>query len=891
MDNDTHAEDRKTPHESKVAPSGHSMLFLIVTATFILLVSSSIIYSVTIKSAIEQQSTEMALSGLLTVLEMTYPAVKAIASSDPETSSVLGSFSESFQYYNDTRLCLPFLMQADEMTFTEGSGIPSLLANEITSRYLSGAFVAHPVPPIPDPSRICKVTLNDHTWLTVAVPLRDTDKMLGLTEDITPYIIRAKKVEQILVGFLVLGYVFFLMLLILVLRIITDPLKILTVAAGRFARGDFDIRVAVPKTVSEVQILSEAFNEMGSKLKAQRDSLEAYSHELEQADQNRGLALDELNRRSRELERINHISRTISGELDIKHLLKDVVQFTQQTTSADCAFIGLIENGQFTIRQIIPADIEIKMDEMSIQQNTLLAELIYIGAPILDSTSDSDNHIQGNPFAQRNGFNSFIGIPITHKGIVMGVICCFSSEYDAFTSSDSYSLGLLASQVAIGLENARLFEEIMTRDRRRDSQLMVAQKLQSNRMPKNFKQNIAGLACKLRPADELAGDFCDVFTLGRNSVAIVIGDVANKGVAASLMTFSLLSMFRNIAKTHKSPCELLKSINKSLISQIKEEGWFATAFYAKFNTKTCALTYSSAGHEMPIWHHADTGKIEMLEIAGYPLGLFSDFDFETREIEMKIGDRLVLYTDGVTDAVDPKGVRLGHKALMDMVSSNAHLSSDDLIEKIMVNVEDFMGGMKQRDDIIVAVLELQNDPWIRKSIVFKESADLISEIMQALAPYGLSSQEFYGIRLAVDEAVANAWRHGSNQRDDVEFQVSYLIDDKGFQFRVKDSGMGFDHESLPDPTVEENLFKSHGRGVFLIKQVMGEVEFNETGNEITIVKLFQPGGETEDLMYETNSFDSIPALRQQQDSLNSARNASNAKVAGNDCHPEEPSPS
>jgi serine/threonine-protein kinase RsbW len=277
---------------------------------------------------------------------------------------------------------------------------------------------------------------------------------------------------------------------------------------------------------------------------------------------------------------------------------------------------------------------------------------------------------------------------------------------------------------------------------------------------------------------------------------------------------------------------------------------------------------------MPILFHGDTGEVEMLDMAGYPLGLFSDFEFETHEIQMKMGDRLVLYTDGVTDAVDPGGKRFGHKTLMDLIAANGKLSCSELTEKVTRSVEEFMGGIKQRDDIIVSILEIQDDPWIHKRVVFRETGTLIAEVMEALAPYNLEMQTTYAIRLSVDEAVSNAWRHGLNEADDVPFEVSYLISDEGFQLRVRDTGAGFDHESLPDPTVEENLFKSHGRGVFLIRQTMDEVEFNETGNEITILKKFPlPAGEFEETSESTSLLDSVPMLRKQQESLSRARKA------------------
>ena len=274
------------------------------------------------------------------------------------------------------------------------------------------------------------------------------------------------------------------------------------------------------------------------------------------------------------------------------HLLKDVVDFTVETMRAHCAFVGLLSSGQLVVRNITPVRTRIDAQEIDIDNDGAIGDLVRFGRPLLIEDFGNDCSKPVCDFTRRYGFRSFVGVPIIRKNEVVGVICCFSENTAAFSADDSYFLGLLASQLAIALDNARLFEEVMARNNRRDRQLAVAQKLQKDRMPDNFKQNVAALTCRLRPADELAGDFCDVFTLGRNSLAVVVGDVANKGIAASLMTFSILSMFRNVARIHKPPCEVLKSINRSLISQVKEDGWFATAFYAKLNTSNGILTYS-----------------------------------------------------------------------------------------------------------------------------------------------------------------------------------------------------------------------------------------------------------------------------------------------------------
>ncbi|MCX6646148.1 MAG: ATP-binding protein, partial [bacterium] len=163
------------------------------------------------------------------------------------------------------------------------------------------------------------------------------------------------------------------------------------------------------------------------------------------------------------------------------------------------------------------------------------------------------------------------------------------------------------------------------------------------------------------------------------------------------------------------------------------------------------------------------------------------------------------------------------------------------------------------------------DPWIRKSLTFCETGDLIQEILEALTPYNLKSEDTYSIRLAIDETIANAWRHGLGGNDKGIFDACYYISDLGFRLRVSDPGSGFDHESLPDPTVPENLFKASGRGVFLIRQMMDEVEFNDAGNEITVMKRFEPANEDEDICYDDLVIQTHDEMDKQQDSLEQAR--------------------
>jgi len=1028
----------------------NSMMFVLVIATFLLLLYSSVIYVATTSRVVEDQSTGFAVNGLISALSATSPAASAAYDAGLDDTEVIELLEQPVSSDGVSQAFAHFIFDDIKRDITSSDIVSEPLASEIGLAYRSGEFSSQQSTLIGSSADIGIISTSDATWLVAIGPAVNGGKRLGLANDISAVVTGARSDQYTMIGSLALAYLVFLGLLIIVFRLITKPLKTLTQAARQYSEGNFSHRVKVPSSVSELALLAKTFNNMGEELKNQRDSVEAYSSELEAVNRKASEAVDKLSarhreqkamiessleanrlnrpeevlsltlnklreeidlediaffikseqgdfeqnnrpgvpfpdarfvdseeldavekchesrvavklapaeikdgegsmpdgerlfipvstsstehgvielvaregdsfdreterfishfvsymdviirnkalyietiRRSHELERINKISRAISSKLDVDPLFRDVVEHTENTIHAECVFIGLIRNGRLEIRHITPGVAHVDSWVIDPNENELFNDLIKDGRAFLVNELDTDHRIEGGGFVELNNFSSLVGAPIIRNGEVLGLICGFSHNQNAFSSNDKYFLDLLASQVAIALDNARMIEEIIARDRRRDHQLSMAQKLQEDRVPKYFKQNVAAFNCRLQPADELAGDFCDVFTLGRNSVAVVAGDVANKGVAASLMTFSLLSMFRNVAKTLKPPCEILESINRSLISQIKEDGWFATAFYGKLNTSNGTFTYASAGHEQPIWYHAETGEVELLEAAGYPLGLFKSFPYETQEIELGEGDRIILYTDGITDAVDTDGRRFGHQNLLKLIADNSHLSGDNFTDTIIDAVMEFTNGKKQRDDIILAVLELQDDPWVNRSITFNESGELISDILEALTPYELDMQATYAIRLALDEALANAWRHGLKQDDGRTFDVSYLISDDGFSLRVKDSGAGFDHESLPDPTVEENLFKSSGRGVFLIRQMMDDVEYNELGNEMTVHKKFSLAEDVDENSYDGLLINNRIEIMDHCDSLEKARKAgSDAEVSpGDNAVPQKP---
>ncbi|HEX9745759.1 MAG TPA: SpoIIE family protein phosphatase [bacterium] len=1026
--------------EKLIGGNGNSFLFLVIVCAFALMALSGTLFLISTHGKMERQNIALSTTMLVSSIEIAIPMIGTSPLDTVDASDFPGLSEASNDHSTHAIHFVPFLVDTD-FNINSDEQLPPELLLLIKDKLSRGDYTEESIHYSDAIVKTSLIKSGGSTWNIVVAQINDK-QYLGLAQNLTPIVMNARSLEILFIGVLIAVYIIFIALLYLVLRLVTKPLNLLTDAARKYTAGDFNVKVTIPRTVSELWMLGKVFNEMGFRLNEQKESLEAYSKDLILANDLRGKALEELsrrnselgamneatmlanklkntdqvielainrlrddlnlacvyfhspakdggyiviqqtgsnpgrkhilpskldrllkatahtgapqfyylnsinarvgmtdpefellssfgdryfypvsmdsnttcviemvctrgstfpddsikfaqmfiahmevilrnkalygeaNRRSHELERINQVTRMISSELKLDNLFQEVVSHTQNTIRAEGVIIGVVENNALIIKSVEPVENDLVRISSEFRNDDILNDIIMTGQGVVISDLRDDERITSSNFLMRKGYRAFLGLPIVNKDKVVGVLCGCSHMPGAFSESDSYFMSLLSGQVGIAIDNAKMFDDILTRDRRRDQQLSVARKLQMERVPDYFKQGIAAVNCQLTAADELAGDFFDVFSIGRHSVAIVIGDVANKGIAASLMTFSLLSMFRNNARTLTSPCDILNSINRSLINQIKDDCWFATGFYAKLNTKTRTFTYSSAGHEMPIWYHAGENKVDVLESAGYPLGLFSSFKYKTREVELGDGDKIVFYTDGVPDAMSPDGERFGHERLLDLVKKYGDLTGQELSRKIIEELDAFTQTNSHRDDIIVAVLDLQDDPWVHRLISFDESGELVNDILQALTPYKLNQKDIYSIRLAVDEAIANAWRHGLGQRDDARFKVSYLISDEGFSLRVLDAGTGFDHESLPDPTVEENLFKTHGRGVFLIRQVMDEVEFNDSGNEIAFYKQFPSTGNSVD-----NERDAL-LLESRIESIKAVDSLRKAKLAG-----------
>jgi hypothetical protein len=205
---------------------------------------------------------------------------------------------------------------------------------------------------------------------------------------------------------------------------------------------------------------------------------------------------------------------------------------------------------------------------------------------------------------------------------------------------------------------------------------------------------------------EVSGDFYDVVPAGDGSYLLAIADVAGKGVAAALLTSMLQASLRTQAGVTHSVAAILKNINQ-LVYRSTQENQFATFFLARIEQDSLRLSFSNAGHNYPIVFR-DQGAREFLVRGGVVVGILEDAQFEEETVTLRPGDRLVFYTDGVSEAANPAGELYGEDRLYELITSMPkELSAREVTDRIVDSVNQFLGGAEAGDDITLMVLRVR----------------------------------------------------------------------------------------------------------------------------------------------------------------------------------------
>ena len=252
------------------------------------------------------------------------------------------------------------------------------------------------------------------------------------------------------------------------------------------------------------------------------------------------------------------------------------------------------------------------------------------------------------------------------------------------------------------LELQRAVERGNTHSQQQDQELDKAREIQEGLLPKEIPQ-VRGLevAGTWQPASVVGGDYFDVLKFSESKIGVCIGDVVGKGISAALLMANLQASFRAFASESISPGSLLGKLNEVISNNIAPDK-FVTFCYCTIETTENRLTFASAGHWPPILFHK-SGEAVLLREGGAPLGIFPIRNYENAGIQLDSGDRLVLYTDGLTEAMNSNGQEFGEQRLVELGRHNIGLSASELLAAITKEVVSFCNGRFQDDFTLLVV--------------------------------------------------------------------------------------------------------------------------------------------------------------------------------------------
>jgi phosphoserine phosphatase RsbU/P len=408
------------------------------------------------------------------------------------------------------------------------------------------------------------------------------------------------------------------------------------------------------------------------------------------------------------------LSQHFSSSLDLGEVLDRVMDEVIAAVGAERGFVMLKEpDGTLSFR------VARGMDQRTISapgfqvSRGVTEQVARDGQPVLTSDAQQDDRFSMRQSIMTLGLRAILCVPLVVRGQVTGVVYVDNRLHAGlFTPADLELLVSIASSAAIAIENARLYQAAVEKGRL-ERELQMAREVQAGLLPQRAPV-LPGweLAARWYPARQVAGDYYDFIPLGADRLGIVIADVADKGMPAALFMALTRSIVRASLIATTSPADAFSQANR-LICADASGGMFITLFYAEVNASSGTLTYLNAGHN-PALLCRGTGEQAWLSRTGIVLGMVDDAAYETGCVQLAMGDSVLLYTDGVTEAGGPAAEAsstatdddmYGEDRLLSVVSSHRQGSAADLVTAVEESVRDFVGPVPPADDVTLVALK------------------------------------------------------------------------------------------------------------------------------------------------------------------------------------------
>lgn len=461
-----------------------------------------------------------------------------------------------------------------------------------------------------------------------------------------------------------------------------------------------------------------------------------------------------------------------------------------------------------------------------------------------------------------------VGSLLLSRGVIQPLIL-ITNEAERFAASgvqradtmekvqSRNEIGVLASSVGqMELDIEKYVRDLtaVTAERERiGAELSVAFRIQSDILPAVFPafpdRKDFDIYASMAPAREVGGDFYDFFLIDESRLGLVIADVSGKGVPAALFMMIARTLIRNHVQSGEEPADALTAVNEQLCENNKEN-MFVTAWLGVLDLSSGQLKFANAGHNPPLFKHGD-GEYEYMRVrAGLVLAGMEGIRYRQSSVQLSRGDRIFLYTDGVTEAESQNHIFYGEERLCDVLRGLTESAPEETVAAVDADVRRFAEGAEQVDDITMMCLEYTGNGSELICTVPAEREQLyrVLEFTEAQAKEaGASRKETDRLLLAVEEIFVNIADYAYvDGRGDVTVKVR-RTDNAQMEITFSDSGVPYDPLEKPDPDTHLAAEKRQegGLGILLAKNMMDEMEYERRDgrNILTMKKRFMAAKE------------------------------------------------
>jgi sigma-B regulation protein RsbU (phosphoserine phosphatase) len=400
---------------------------------------------------------------------------------------------------------------------------------------------------------------------------------------------------------------------------------------------------------------------------------------------------------------LNEVGRETSSILDVAELLRRAAEQIKRVIDYQILSLMLYDEKQKVFRhridvkhgQHVQGKLRVAVSE------GIVGAAATLKAPVrVPDVSADPRYLMVNPETR-----SELAIPMIHKGQVIGVLDLESPQLNYFTEDHVQTLSILAANLAVSLENARLYEKLARDEARLERDLQAAKRIQGALLqPVPSEDYGLDMAARYLSAREVCGDLYEFLRYGPQQLGIALGDVSGKGTAAALYGAVAIGIMRSLSPQKLQPADILKQMNQ-IIGERRIEGRFMTACFATWQKGKQKLRVANAGQSQPLLYK--DGHCEKIELTGFPLGIFEEVNYDEWNGVLEPGEILVFHSDGIAESTNPEGQFFGTEKLRKLIEQHHELQAAELADKILREVDWFTQNAPLADDRTLVIAKVR----------------------------------------------------------------------------------------------------------------------------------------------------------------------------------------